>query len=65
MEPSLRPAPHSVKRWQLGGTDYDPQPSQTLFSSWTPLNHKTGNLQVRPRHGLSYWTSVNQTFTDI
>ncbi|XP_030265745.1 epithelial cell-transforming sequence 2 oncogene-like [Sparus aurata] len=62
MEPSLRPAPHSVKRWQLGGTDYDPQPSQTLFSSWTPLNHKTGNLQLFEErmklvlHWFDLWT---------
>ncbi|XP_055084630.1 epithelial cell-transforming sequence 2 oncogene-like [Periophthalmus magnuspinnatus] len=43
--------PHSVKRWQLHGTDYEPQRSQTnqshstVFSAWTPLNHKKNNLQ--------------------
>ncbi|KAM8722591.1 epithelial cell-transforming sequence 2 oncogene-like isoform 1-T3 [Acanthopagrus schlegelii] len=62
MEPSLRPAPHSVKRLQLGGTDYDPQPSQTLFSTWTPLNHKSGNLQLFEErmklvlHWFDLWT---------
>ncbi|XP_073318273.1 epithelial cell-transforming sequence 2 oncogene-like [Pagrus major] len=62
MEPSLRSAPHSVKRWQLGGTDYDPQRSQTLFSTWTPLNHKPGNLQLYEErmnlvlHWFDLWT---------
>lgn len=36
---------HSVKRWQLSGTNYE-SPSETLLSSWTPLNHKETNLQV-------------------
>uniref|UniRef100_A0A3Q4GRR3 Epithelial cell-transforming sequence 2 oncogene-like n=1 Tax=Neolamprologus brichardi TaxID=32507 RepID=A0A3Q4GRR3_NEOBR len=50
MEASLTSAPHSVKRWQLSGTDYEPQQAGTLlsdtrFSSWTPLNNKRINLQ--------------------
>lgn len=53
MESRPTSAPHSVKRWQLGGTDYDPAAgvhnlrSQTRFSAWTPLNNQTNNLQVR------------------
>ncbi|XP_068165661.1 epithelial cell-transforming sequence 2 oncogene-like isoform X2 [Antennarius striatus] len=39
-------APHSVKRWQLSGTDYDVTRSQTLFSTWTPLNHESSNRQL-------------------
>ncbi|KAM3585505.1 uncharacterized protein V6R79_019380 [Siganus canaliculatus] len=51
METSLKSSPHSVKRWQLRGTDYDPQRVRSLrcdarFSSWTPLNDKTSNLQL-------------------
>lgn len=48
-------APHSVKRWQLGGTDYEPAAgvrslrSGRLLSAWTPLGDKTGNRQVRGR----------------
>uniref|UniRef100_A0A3P8T6Z8 Coiled-coil domain containing 28A n=1 Tax=Amphiprion percula TaxID=161767 RepID=A0A3P8T6Z8_AMPPE len=42
--------PHSVKRWQLNGTDYKPQQvrnlrTETRFSSWTPLNHQHSNIQ--------------------
>ncbi len=52
MDTSLSSTPHSVKRWQLSGTDYEPQRlrslrDQTRFSSWTPLHDKTSNLQVR------------------
>ncbi|KAK2857006.1 hypothetical protein Q5P01_005741 [Channa striata] len=45
METSLKSGPHSVKRWQLSGTDYEPR-SETCFSTWTPLNNKTSNLQM-------------------
>lgn len=49
---------HSVKRWQLSGTDYEPQPAlthwspatggaDTRFSAWTPIGNKSSNLQVR------------------
>uniref|UniRef100_UPI003AB083F1 epithelial cell-transforming sequence 2 oncogene-like n=1 Tax=Centroberyx gerrardi TaxID=166262 RepID=UPI003AB083F1 len=55
METSLKAAarstPHSVKRWQLNGTDYDPQPgrsvrAETRFSAWTPLVNKQSNQQL-------------------
>lgn len=46
MEASRKSTPHSVKRWQLGGTDYERR-SETRFSTWTPLNNKSSNLQVR------------------
>ncbi|XP_075904784.1 epithelial cell-transforming sequence 2 oncogene-like isoform X1 [Nelusetta ayraudi] len=53
MEPSWSAgAPHSVKRWQLAGTDYQPAagecslPSGKQFSSWTPLGHKEANQQL-------------------
>uniref|UniRef100_A0A1A8CR77 Epithelial cell transforming sequence 2 oncogene-like n=1 Tax=Nothobranchius kadleci TaxID=1051664 RepID=A0A1A8CR77_NOTKA len=44
-------APHSVKLWQLNGTDYQPQRglgvrTETRFSTWTPLNHQQSNLQL-------------------
>uniref|UniRef100_A0A3Q3XN01 DH domain-containing protein n=1 Tax=Mola mola TaxID=94237 RepID=A0A3Q3XN01_MOLML len=44
-------SPHSVKRWQLAGTDYDPQRarslrSETRFSAWTPRHDRTRNLQL-------------------
>ncbi|XP_055360265.1 epithelial cell-transforming sequence 2 oncogene-like [Betta splendens] len=45
METSLKSSPHSVKRWQLSGTDYKAR-SETCFSTWTPLNNRTGNLQL-------------------
>lgn len=49
---NLKSTPHSVKLWQLHGTDYEPQrppklKAETRFSSWTPLNDKQRNLQVR------------------
>lgn len=53
METNLVSTPHSVKRWQLGGTDHDPAArvhslrAETRFSAWTPLNNKASNLQVR------------------
>lgn len=49
MDTNVIPSPHSVKRWQLSGTDYDPQRVRSLrtrFSAWTPLNDKRCNLQV-------------------
>ncbi|CAI5638334.1 unnamed protein product [Oreochromis niloticus] len=67
MEASLTSAPHSVKRWQLSGTDYEPQQAGTLlsdtrFSSWTPLNNKRINLQLFEErvnlvlHWFDLWT---------
>ncbi|XP_076579684.1 epithelial cell-transforming sequence 2 oncogene-like [Chaetodon auriga] len=67
MDTKLNSAPHSVKRWQLGGTDYDPQRvrslrSGTRFSTWTPLNDKTSNLQLFEErmnlvlHWFDLWT---------
>lgn len=50
MDPSAPAVPHSVKRWQLSGTDYDPERVRSLrsrFSAWTPLSDKRRNLQVR------------------
>ncbi|XP_028427223.1 epithelial cell-transforming sequence 2 oncogene-like [Perca flavescens] len=51
METNVKSSPHSVKQWQLSGTDYDPQQvrslrSGTRFSTWTPLNNRTSNLQL-------------------
>lgn len=49
-------APHSVKRWQLAGTDYQPAAgdcsprSGKHLSSWTPLGHKAANQQVNGRN---------------
>lgn len=46
---------HSVKRWQLAGTDYQPAAgdcsprSGKHLSSWTPLGHKAANQQVKKR----------------
>ncbi|XP_070786926.1 epithelial cell-transforming sequence 2 oncogene-like [Enoplosus armatus] len=67
METNLRSAPHSVKRWQLSGTDYDPQQARSLraetrFSTWTPLNNRTSNLQLFEErmnlvlHWFDLWT---------
>lgn len=52
METNLSSTPHSVKRWQLSGTDYEAQQAPSLrsdsrLSTWTPLNNKQSNLQVR------------------
>ncbi|KAM4711175.1 epithelial cell-transforming sequence 2 oncogene-like [Anableps anableps] len=63
----LRGAPHSVKLWQLNGTDYEPQRSpkqggETRFSSWTPLSNKQSNLQLFEErvklvlHWFDLWT---------
>lgn len=68
MEPSVTSAaaPHSVKRWQLGGTDYEPAAgvrnlrSGRLLSAWTPLGYKTGNQQVRGL--LFFFFSLNFKF---
>lgn len=49
MDTSVTAVPHSVKRWQLSGTDYDPETVRSLrsrFSAWTPLSDKRRNLQV-------------------
>ncbi|XP_054480022.1 epithelial cell-transforming sequence 2 oncogene-like [Anoplopoma fimbria] len=62
METNARSTPHSVKRWQLSGTDYEPQRTGTLFSSRTPLNHRTSNLQLFEErmnlvmHWFDLWT---------
>ncbi|XP_029927776.1 epithelial cell-transforming sequence 2 oncogene-like isoform X2 [Myripristis murdjan] len=71
METSLslegRSAPHSVKRWQLDGTDYEPQQgrslrSDTRFSAWTPLVNKQSNQQLFEErlclllHWFDLWT---------
>ncbi|XP_043965999.1 epithelial cell-transforming sequence 2 oncogene-like isoform X1 [Gambusia affinis] len=44
-------AHHSVKLWQHGRPDSEPQPGpklarETRFSSWTPLGNKQSNLQL-------------------
>ncbi|TNM94122.1 hypothetical protein fugu_002298 [Takifugu bimaculatus] len=49
MDKSVTAVPHSVKRWQLSGTDYDPETVRSLrsrFSAWTPLSDKRCNLQL-------------------
>uniref|UniRef100_A0A8D0AYD5 F-box domain-containing protein n=1 Tax=Sander lucioperca TaxID=283035 RepID=A0A8D0AYD5_SANLU len=67
METNVKSSPHSVKQWQLSGTDYDPQQvrslrSGTRFSTWTPLNNKTSNLQLFEErmnlvlHWFDLWT---------
>ncbi|XP_069020342.1 epithelial cell-transforming sequence 2 oncogene-like isoform X1 [Embiotoca jacksoni] len=62
METHLKSTPHSVKRWQLSGTNYEPQRSETCFSSWTPLNNKQSNLQLFEErvnlvlHWFDLWT---------
>uniref|UniRef100_UPI0037E8D5E6 epithelial cell-transforming sequence 2 oncogene-like n=1 Tax=Semicossyphus pulcher TaxID=241346 RepID=UPI0037E8D5E6 len=67
MESNVKSTPHSVKRWQLRVTDYEPQrvhklPSETRFSTWTPLNNKSSNLQLFEErtnlvlHWFDLWT---------
>ncbi|XP_062270657.1 epithelial cell-transforming sequence 2 oncogene-like [Scomber scombrus] len=62
METSFKSTPHSVKRWQLSGTDYEARSLQTRFSCWTPLNNKPGNLQLFEEriglvlHWFDLWT---------
>ncbi|XP_049918915.1 epithelial cell-transforming sequence 2 oncogene-like [Epinephelus moara] len=67
METNGKVTPHSVKRWQLRGTDCEPQRvrslrSETCFSTWTPLNNKTSNLQLFEErmnlvlHWFDLWT---------
>ncbi|XP_040056103.2 epithelial cell-transforming sequence 2 oncogene-like isoform X1 [Gasterosteus aculeatus] len=57
MEANARSTPHAGKRAQLGGTDRG-----TRFSSWTPLNHRAGNLQLFEErtnlvlHWFDLWT---------
>lgn len=56
MDASATAVPHSVKRWQLSGTDYDPERVRSLrsrFSAWTPLSDKRCNLQVSKWKGNS------------
>ncbi|KAF7663196.1 hypothetical protein LDENG_00214700 [Lucifuga dentata] len=70
MEPrlkSVKSAPHSVKRWQLSGMDYEPDQSrsqkpETRFSAWTPLSNKTANVKLFEEriglllHWFDLWT---------
>ncbi|KAG7234568.1 hypothetical protein INR49_004470 [Caranx melampygus] len=62
METNLSSAPHSVKRWQLSGTDYEPQQAPSRLSAWTPLNNKQSNLQLFEErmnlvlHWFDLWT---------
>ncbi|TMS11816.1 Epithelial cell-transforming sequence 2 oncogene-like, partial [Larimichthys crocea] len=48
-------------RWQLSGTDHSAR-AETLFSTWTPLNDKTGNMQLFEErmnlvlHWFDLWT---------
>ncbi|XP_074482733.1 epithelial cell-transforming sequence 2 oncogene-like isoform X1 [Sebastes fasciatus] len=65
---NMNSTPHSVKRWQLSGTDYEPQrgrsslQADTRFSTWTPLNDRTSNLQLFEErmnlvlHWFDLWT---------
>ncbi|KAM7365669.1 hypothetical protein PAMP_016584 [Pampus punctatissimus] len=62
METRLKSTPHSVKRWQLSGTNNGANSLQTRFSTWTPLNHKASNLQLFEErislvlHWFDLWT---------
>ncbi|XP_075999868.1 epithelial cell-transforming sequence 2 oncogene-like isoform X2 [Genypterus blacodes] len=67
LQPAARPAPHSVKRWQLSGTDYEPDQDrslrpETLFSAWTPLANRAANVQLFEErvklllHWFDLWT---------
>ncbi|KAM9328359.1 LOW QUALITY PROTEIN: epithelial cell-transforming sequence 2 oncogene-like [Pholidichthys leucotaenia] len=67
METNLTSAPHSVKWWQLSGTECGPQlarslTSETRLSSWTPLKDKKSNLQLFEErvnlvlHWFDLWT---------
>ncbi|KAJ4924053.1 hypothetical protein JOQ06_000295 [Pogonophryne albipinna] len=58
-------SPHSVKRWQLSGTDYEQvrsTRSDTRLSCWTPLNNQSSNLQLFEErmtlvlHWFDLWT---------
>ncbi|XP_034405247.1 epithelial cell-transforming sequence 2 oncogene-like [Cyclopterus lumpus] len=57
MDTAVTSTPPPVKRWQLGGTR-----SGTRFSTWTPLNHRAGNLQLFEErtnlvlHWFDLWT---------
>ncbi|KAG7502455.1 hypothetical protein JOB18_020219 [Solea senegalensis] len=63
MDTRVTSTPHSVKRWQLSGTDYEPplRPG-TLLSSWTPLSNNQSNLQLFEErtnlvlHWFDLWT---------
>ncbi|KAL6115217.1 ect2l [Pungitius sinensis] len=61
MEANARPDPRAGKRAQLGGTDRGPQ-TGTLLSSWTPLSHRAGNVQLFEErinlvlHWFDLWT---------
>ncbi|XP_037552261.1 epithelial cell-transforming sequence 2 oncogene-like [Nematolebias whitei] len=68
---NLKSTPHSVKLWQLHGTDYEPQrppklKAETRFSSWTPLNDKQRNLQLFEErvnlvlHWFDLWTDTQR-----
>ncbi|KAM6893479.1 epithelial cell-transforming sequence 2 oncogene-like [Xenentodon cancila] len=71
MEVRVKSSPHSVKRWQLNGTDYEPPAapdlrSRTRFSRWTPLNHRQSNLQLFEErvnlvlHWFDLWTDAQR-----
>uniref|UniRef100_A0A3Q3JEX6 DH domain-containing protein n=1 Tax=Monopterus albus TaxID=43700 RepID=A0A3Q3JEX6_MONAL len=78
MGTSLKSSLHSVKRWQLSGTDYEPR-SETCFSTWTPLSNKTrlslgGNHYIScvstldwltPREAAEQYGTLNQHSTGI
>ncbi|KAI4831338.1 hypothetical protein KUCAC02_000885 [Chaenocephalus aceratus] len=58
-------SPHSVKRWQLSGTDHEQvrsTRSDTRLSCWTPLNNQSSNLQLFEErmtlvlHWFDLWT---------
>uniref|UniRef100_A0A3Q2ZXQ8 Coiled-coil domain containing 28A n=1 Tax=Kryptolebias marmoratus TaxID=37003 RepID=A0A3Q2ZXQ8_KRYMA len=68
---SRKSAPHSVKLWQLSGTDYEPQgpprlKAEARFSCWTPLNDKRRNLQLFEErenlvlHWFDLWTDAQR-----
>lgn len=65
MDASASAVPHSVKRWQLSGTDYDPETVRSLqsrFSAWTPLSDKRRNVRVsNAPEILSFILDLNET----
>ncbi|KAG7465629.1 hypothetical protein MATL_G00155550 [Megalops atlanticus] len=64
-----RASPHSVKQWQLNGTDFQPAvtegslvAAETRFSTWTPIGNKPSNQQLFQErttlilHWFDLWT---------
>ncbi|XP_036398027.1 epithelial cell-transforming sequence 2 oncogene-like [Megalops cyprinoides] len=64
-----RASPHSVKLWQLNGTDFQPAvtegslvATETRFSTWTPIGNKPSNQQLFQErmtlisHWFDLWT---------